>query len=177
MGPSWKNFSVFFNWPKSWIWRTLRHGSDIFCKCHQHNASKELNLKGISAPNLHSRVTKFLRSRWTLRWSYFDLLWNYFDLHNFQCSNNTIRFQQNKFVETKVGYKLINPEYSRIINTQMNLVLLLFFWCQGTTENFSNFAKKYPTYLDMRVIFVYFMDKTIANLEFLYILLSVRTKK
>ena len=30
-----QKISVFyFNWPESWIWRTLGHVSDIFCKCH-----------------------------------------------------------------------------------------------------------------------------------------------
>ena len=34
---------VFYSdWPKSWIWRTLGHVKDIFCKCHLHNASKEV---------------------------------------------------------------------------------------------------------------------------------------
>ena len=35
--------SVFFSdWPKCWILRTLGNIRDIFCKCHLHNASKEV---------------------------------------------------------------------------------------------------------------------------------------
>ena len=29
----------YSDWPKSWIWRTVGHVRDIFCKCHLHNAS------------------------------------------------------------------------------------------------------------------------------------------
>ena len=35
--------SVFYSdWSKSWIWRTLGHIRDIFCKCYLHNASKQV---------------------------------------------------------------------------------------------------------------------------------------
>ena len=38
-----EKLSTFYSdWPKSWIWRTLGHFRDIFCKCHIHNASKEV---------------------------------------------------------------------------------------------------------------------------------------
>ena len=36
-----EKISVFYSdWPKSWIWRTLGHVRDIFCKYHLHNTSK-----------------------------------------------------------------------------------------------------------------------------------------
>ena len=35
---------VFYSgWPKFWIWQTLEHVRDIFCKCHLHNAPKEVS--------------------------------------------------------------------------------------------------------------------------------------
>ena len=34
--------SVYFYWPKSWIWQTLGHVMDIFWKWHFYNASKEV---------------------------------------------------------------------------------------------------------------------------------------
>ena len=38
-----EKISVFYSdWPKSWIWQTLGQVRDIFCKCHLHNASKEV---------------------------------------------------------------------------------------------------------------------------------------
>ena len=35
-----KSLSLYFDWPKSWIWRTLEKVMNIFCKWHFHNASK-----------------------------------------------------------------------------------------------------------------------------------------
>ena len=32
---------MYFDWPKSWIWRTLEQVVDIFCIWHFQNASKE----------------------------------------------------------------------------------------------------------------------------------------
>ena len=37
-----KSLSLYFDWPKSWIWRTLEKVMNIFCKWHFHNASKEV---------------------------------------------------------------------------------------------------------------------------------------
>ena len=37
-----KSLSLYFDWPKSWIWRTLEQVMNIFCIWHFHNASKEL---------------------------------------------------------------------------------------------------------------------------------------
>ena len=38
-----KKISVFYyDLPKSWIWRTLGHVRNIFCKCYLYNASKEV---------------------------------------------------------------------------------------------------------------------------------------
>ena len=37
-----KIWVFYFNWPKSWIWRNLGHDSNIFCRCHLHNNSKEV---------------------------------------------------------------------------------------------------------------------------------------
>ena len=38
-----EKISVFYSdWPKSWIWRTLGHVRNIFCKCYLHKASKEV---------------------------------------------------------------------------------------------------------------------------------------
>ena len=37
-----KSLSLYFDWPKSWIWRTLEQVMDIFCIWHLHNASKEV---------------------------------------------------------------------------------------------------------------------------------------
>ena len=33
---------VYSDWPKSWIWRTLGHVTNIFWKCHLCNTSKEV---------------------------------------------------------------------------------------------------------------------------------------
>ena len=35
-----KSLSLYFDWTKSWIWRTLEKVMNIFCKWHFHNASK-----------------------------------------------------------------------------------------------------------------------------------------
>ena len=37
-----KMLSLYFDWPKSWIWQTLGHVMDIFWKWHFYNASKEV---------------------------------------------------------------------------------------------------------------------------------------
>ena len=37
-----KSLSLYFDWHKSWIWRTLEKVMNIFCKWHFHNASKEV---------------------------------------------------------------------------------------------------------------------------------------
>ena len=37
-----KILSLYFDWPKSWIWRTLEKVMNIFSKWHFHNASKEV---------------------------------------------------------------------------------------------------------------------------------------
>jgi hypothetical protein len=38
-----KKISIFYSdWPKSWIWGNLGDVRDIFCKCHLHNATKEV---------------------------------------------------------------------------------------------------------------------------------------
>ena len=37
-----KSLSLYFDWPKSWIWRTLEKVMNIFSKWHFHNASKEV---------------------------------------------------------------------------------------------------------------------------------------
>ena len=37
-----KSLSLYFDWPKSWIWRTLEKVMNIFCKWHFHNASKKV---------------------------------------------------------------------------------------------------------------------------------------
>ena len=37
-----KSLSLYFDWPKSWIWWTLEQVMDIFCIWHFHNASKEV---------------------------------------------------------------------------------------------------------------------------------------
>ena len=37
-----KSLSLYFDWPKSWIWRTLEKVVNIFCKWHFHNTSKEV---------------------------------------------------------------------------------------------------------------------------------------
>ena len=37
-----KSLSLYFNSPKSWIWRTLEKVMNIFCKWHFHNASNEV---------------------------------------------------------------------------------------------------------------------------------------
>ena len=39
-----KSLSLYFDWPKSRIWRTLEKVTNIFCKWHFHNASKEVFL-------------------------------------------------------------------------------------------------------------------------------------
>ena len=36
-----KSLTLYFDWPKSWIWPTLEQVMDIFCTWHFHNASKE----------------------------------------------------------------------------------------------------------------------------------------
>ena len=37
-----EKISVFYSeWPKSWIWLTLGHVRNIFCKCHLQKAPKE----------------------------------------------------------------------------------------------------------------------------------------
>ena len=40
MSPFWEKSQ--FDWPKSWIWRTLEKVMNIFCKWHFHSASKEV---------------------------------------------------------------------------------------------------------------------------------------
>ena len=49
---------VFYSgWPKSWIWQTLGHVRDIFCKCHLHNASnKSFSQKHFWFPCKSSKV-------------------------------------------------------------------------------------------------------------------------
>ena len=37
-----KSLSLYFDWPKSWIWQTLEQVMNSFCKWHFHNASKEV---------------------------------------------------------------------------------------------------------------------------------------
>ena len=37
-----KSLSLYFDWPKSWIWRTLEKVMNIFCKWHFYYASKEV---------------------------------------------------------------------------------------------------------------------------------------
>ena len=37
-----KSLSLYFDWPKSWIWQTLEKVRNIFSKWHFHNASKEV---------------------------------------------------------------------------------------------------------------------------------------
>ena len=38
-----EKISVFYsNWPKYCFWWTLGHVSNIFCKCHRHDTSKEV---------------------------------------------------------------------------------------------------------------------------------------
>ena len=37
-----KSVNLYFDWPKSWIWRTLEQVMNIFCIRHFHNASKEV---------------------------------------------------------------------------------------------------------------------------------------
>ena len=41
MSPFWKISVFYFDLPKSWIWQTLGHFRNIFCKCHLHDASKK----------------------------------------------------------------------------------------------------------------------------------------
>ena len=37
-----KSLSLYFDWPKSWIWQTLEKVMNNFSKWHFHNASKEV---------------------------------------------------------------------------------------------------------------------------------------
>ena len=77
---------VFYSdWPNSWIWRILGHVRDIFCKCHLHNASKEVFLpkhflnsmhrfKSATLPELkncqNNKMRKCLFFDGSLLWSY-----------------------------------------------------------------------------------------------------------
>ena len=37
-----KSVNLYFDWPKSWIWRTLEQITNNFSKWHFHNASKKV---------------------------------------------------------------------------------------------------------------------------------------
>ena len=73
-----EKISVFYSdWPKSWIWQTLGHVRDIFCKCHFQNASKEVfrpkkNLNSIA------RIQKchFARIEKLPKWHFWTRTWN-----------------------------------------------------------------------------------------------------
>ena len=63
-----EKISVFYNdWPKSLIWRTLRHVTDIVFNCDIHNTSK----RSLSSKKCHfARIEKLPKCQfWTLAWN------------------------------------------------------------------------------------------------------------
>ena len=76
-----KSLSLYFDWPKSWIWRTLEKVMNIFCKWHFHNASKEVFWQKkiwISCTGSKVPFWQFFRSAkwhfWTHAWN-FEAIW------------------------------------------------------------------------------------------------------
>ena len=78
-GVLFEKISVFYyDWSISWIWRTLRHVRDIFCKCHVQNASKEIfRTKKFLIPCTGSKVP----------------FWQYFNSGKMELLNSCMEFK------------------------------------------------------------------------------------
>ena len=56
-----EKISVFYaDWPKSWIWWTLRHVRNIFCKCHLQNAQKNVTFEPVHGIQNYSVKTNIV---------------------------------------------------------------------------------------------------------------------
>ena len=71
-----KSASLHFDWPKSWIWRTLEKVMNIFCKWHFDNASKEVFWQ--KNFEFHARVQKCHFGNFSIlpKWHFWTRAWN-----------------------------------------------------------------------------------------------------